>query len=78
MLVYLHLNPLIANPTKWSNTLRQLTNSLSVFDHFDTATKVTTMSLTLSGRRSILYRKQNISMDWFLYDRYLHHENVFP
>ena len=49
MLVYLHLNPLIANPTKWSNTLRQLTNSLSVFDHFDTATKVTTMSLTLSG-----------------------------
>ena len=32
-------NPLNANPTKWSNTLKQfvgklLTNSLSVFDHF--------------------------------------------
>ena len=29
------LNPLSANPTKRSNTLKQLpTNSLSVFDHF--------------------------------------------
>ena len=33
------LNPLIANPTKWSNTLKQFvgklpTNCLSVFDHF--------------------------------------------
>ena len=32
-------NPLSANPTKWSNTLKQFvgklpTNSLSVFDHF--------------------------------------------
>ena len=32
-------NPLSANPTKWSNTLKQLvsillTNYLSVFDHF--------------------------------------------
>ena len=32
-------NPLSANPTKWSNTLKQLigklpTNCLSVFDHF--------------------------------------------
>ena len=28
-------NPLCANPTKWSNTLKQLpTNCLSVFDHF--------------------------------------------
>ena len=37
-LTYL-LNPLSANPTKWSNTLKQLvgnlpTNCLSVFDHF--------------------------------------------
>ena len=32
------LNPLSANPTKWSNTLKQfvgnLPNCLSVFDHF--------------------------------------------
>ena len=33
------INPLSANPTKWSNTHKQfignlLTNSLSVFDHF--------------------------------------------
>ena len=33
------INPLSANPTKWSNTLKQLvgklpTNCLSVFDHF--------------------------------------------
>ena len=32
-------NPLIANPTKWSNILKQFvgkltTNCLSVFDHF--------------------------------------------
>ena len=28
-------NPLSANPTKWSNTLKQLaTNCLSVFNHF--------------------------------------------
>ena len=34
-----HFNPLSANPTKWSNTLRQFasklpTRCLSVFDHF--------------------------------------------
>ena len=34
-----HINPLSANPAKWSNTLKQLagkllTNCLSVFDHF--------------------------------------------
>ena len=33
------INPLRANPTKWSNTLKQfigklLTNILSLFDHF--------------------------------------------
>ena len=38
--VNMHLfNPLSANPTKWSNTLKQFvsklpTNCLSVFDHF--------------------------------------------
>ena len=40
------LNPLSANPTKWSDTLKQFvgnlpTNCLSVFDHF--------MSLALKG-----------------------------
>ena len=31
-----HLNPLSANPTKWSNTLKQFVgNCLSVFDHFE-------------------------------------------
>ena len=35
----LHVNPLSANPIKWSNTLKQFvsklsTNCLSVFDHF--------------------------------------------
>ena len=34
-----YVNPLSANPTKWSNTLKQFvgklpTNCLSVFDHF--------------------------------------------
>ena len=34
-----HFNPLSANPTKWTNTLKQFvgnlpTNCLSVFDHF--------------------------------------------
>ena len=37
---YYHLNPLSANPTKWSNTLKQFvgnlsTKCLSVFDHFE-------------------------------------------
>ena len=36
---FLAVNPLSANPTKWSNTLKQFvgklpTNCLSVFDHF--------------------------------------------
>ena len=39
MLIFACFNPLIANPTKWSNTLKQHvgnlpTNCLSVFDHF--------------------------------------------
>ena len=37
--VSIKINPLSANPTKWSNTLKQFvgklsTNCLSVFDHF--------------------------------------------
>ena len=43
------VNPLSANPTKWSNTLKQFvdilpTNCLSVFDHF--------MNLALKGLKS--------------------------
>ena len=38
-LLHPDINPLSANPTKWSNTLKQFvgklpTNCLSVFDHF--------------------------------------------
>ena len=38
-MIYEEFNPLGANPTKWSNTLKQFvgnlpTNCLSVFDHF--------------------------------------------
>ena len=29
-----NINPLSANPTKWSNTLKQFVGSVSVFDHF--------------------------------------------
>ena len=44
------LNPLSANPTKWSNTLKQFvellpTDCLSVFDHF--------LGLALKGLTSI-------------------------
>ena len=49
------VNPLSANPTKWSNELQQFvgilpTNSLSVFDHF--------VRLVLKGLKSIIYRIQ--------------------
>ena len=45
-IAYSFLNPLSANPEKWSNTLKQFagnlpTNCLSVFDHF--------MNLALKG-----------------------------
>ena len=45
------LNPLSANPTKWSNTLKQFvvnlpTNCLSVFDHF--------VKLALKGLKEVL------------------------
>ena len=46
------LNPLSANPTKWSNTLKQLigslpTNCLSVFDHF--------LNLALKDLRTLIH-----------------------
>ena len=45
------LNPLSANPTKWSNILKQFvgklpTNCLSVFDHF--------LKLALKGLRVVI------------------------
>ena len=54
-----HFNPLIANPTKWPNTLKQfvgklLSNCLSVFDHF---VKVALKGLRHGQRRII--RKMN-------------------
>ena len=45
----MNVNPISANPTKWSNTLKQFvdklpTNCLSVFDHF--------VNLALKGLKS--------------------------
>ena len=53
------LNPLSANPAKWSNTLKQSvgslpTNCLSLFNHF--------VGLVLKGLMYILF-----SHDWFSY-----------
>ena len=50
-------NPLSANPTKWSNTLKQFvgklpTNCLSVFDHF--------VGLALKG----LISAKGLCLDW--------------
>ena len=33
-MVPFNIKPFSANPTKWSNTLKQATNCFSVFDHF--------------------------------------------
>ena len=49
------VNPLSANPKKWSNTLKQFvgnlpTNCLSVFDHF--------MNLALKGLKICEVRKK--------------------
>ena len=49
---WLSINPLSANPTKWSNTLKQFvgklpTNCLSVFDHF--------VGLALKGLNSKIF-----------------------
>ena len=60
---YLYVNPLSANPTKWSNTLKQfvgnlLTNYLSVFDHF--------MNLALKGLSGPPYFSRNLAFPKFL------------
>ena len=52
------LNPLSANSTKWSNTLKQCasaTNCLSVFDHF--------VKLALKGLKILQYLQQN-TCEW--------------
>ena len=53
--LFLQINPLSANPTKWPNTLKQFvgklpTNCLSVFDHF--------VELALKGLKVIYRRKK--------------------
>ena len=50
------LNPLRANPTKWSNTVKQFVgnlrkNCLSVFHHF--------VKLALKGLKSVLFERNN-------------------
>ena len=63
---YTFLNPLIANPTKWSNKLKQFvgklpTNCLSVFDHF--------VILALKGLMILLYHY--ILFGYIIYGVYL-------
>ena len=53
-------NPLSANPTKWSNTLKQFvgnlpTNCLSVFNHF---VKSALKGLRVINRVKCLYKKK--------------------
>ena len=84
------LNPLSANPTKWSNTLKQFvgnlpTNCLSVFDHFvGLALKRLrlTVSLIINGiqqvfRPFILLRiySNKLKGNWVMPGRPNHHAN---
>ena len=60
------INPLSANPTKWSNTLKQFvgilpTNCLSVFDHF--------VGLTLKGLTAESVR-QRVYLHSFMVDEF--------
>ena len=55
------INPLSANPTKWSNTLKQFVgklppNCLSVFVHF--------VGLALKGLRMLYVKDSQIKMAW--------------
>ena len=52
-------NPLSANPTKWSNTLKQFvgnlpTNCLSVFEHF--------VKLALKGLKMLFLKNYSVSI----------------
>ena len=78
----IELNPLSANPTKWSNTLKQfvgklLRHCLSVFDYF--------VGLALKGLSDYLRLTDSCHdrivhpyhvSDWFLFYRDLRHERV--
>ena len=66
-----NLNPLSANITKWSNTLKQFvgnlpTNCLSVFDHF--------LGLALKGLKKQYYKKQRCFI--FVAFAYITHINL--
>ena len=66
-------NPLNANPTKWSNTLKQFvgnwpTNCLSVFDHF--------VKLALKGLRGENLLSLMLFLEVFLSSRILHFDLV--
>ena len=55
------INPLSANPTKWSNTLKQFvgklrTKCLSAFDHF--------VKLALKGLRPIFLIFRSVKYTW--------------
>ena len=62
MLVAVYFNPLSANPTKWSNTLKQFVgnlsiNCLSVLDHFvGLALKGLMQLVDISGLTQLLLR----------------------
>ena len=54
----LAVNPISANHTKWSNTVKQLlTNCLSVFDHF---VRLVLKGLTIFAKSSIIYVWQGL------------------
>ena len=62
-MLYSNINLLIANPTKWSNTLKQFvgnlqTNCLSVFDHF--------VKLALKGLKILLNCQEQFHCGLFL------------
>ena len=63
-IVVYDVNPLIPNPTKWPNTLRQFvgkspTNCLSVFDHF--------VKLALNRLRNSIILKSQWALSHFLF-----------
>ena len=71
------INPLSANPTKWSNTLKRfvgnlLTNCLSVFDHF--------MQLALKGLKlsnfGLMAMLPNLQFAFFMLSKFDHSINI--
>ena len=60
----MHLNPLSANPTKWSNTLKQFV--LSVFDHF--------VKLALKGLKDCLVMEIIVGRKSYFFCVYIDHQ----